>query len=458
MFLFSAILLFSMNPPKRVGAARSAAPRSKTGLLTDFARGVRYLLQHKRALQVIGLMFLFWCAGAIILSGLTGVVTHKFGKTEAWYAYFMGLVGTGMLVGAVVTSFARRGVAKEVGIAWSMVMVGVFLLAFSFPKGWGPALGLLMAAAFFAAILMISLDTLLQRIVPDFVRGRVMAARDVMSNIALVGLQIPLALVPNIDNSIILLLRIVAVLIVLMGSFLVWYYYGRSPLSLPVAIMRRFCSAYLTLWHRFERGNACRIPVSGPVLFVANHTSALDPVVLQAASRRRLIHFMMAKEYYQMWPFRYLYKALGVIPVNRTGNDTASIRAALRALKDGGVIGMFPEGKISLDGRLQESRAGVAMLALTSGATVVPAYIRGTRVHSGMVNDFKKRARITAFFGPPIRFDDLEGRERDPEARDLAAKRIIDAIIALRDRYETDPNRRVSQTDVAKVEATGGAA
>jgi 1-acyl-sn-glycerol-3-phosphate acyltransferase len=458
MFLASAILLFSMNPPKRVGSARSAAPREKAGLLTDFLRGVRYLIQHKRALQVIGLMFLFWCAGAIILSGLTGVVTHKFGKSEAWYAYFMGLVGTGMLVGAVVTSFARRGVAKEVGIAWSMVMVGVFLLAFSFPRGWGPALGLLMAAAFFAAILMISLDTLLQRIVPDFVRGRVMAARDVMSNIALVGLQIPLALVPNIDNSIILLLRIVAVLIVLMGSFLVWYYYGRSPLSLPVAIMRRFCSAYLTLWHRFERGNACRIPVSGPVLFVANHTSALDPLVLQAASRRRLIHFMMAKEYYQMWPFRYLYKALGVIPVNRTGNDTASIRAALRALKDGGVIGMFPEGKISLDGRLQESRAGVAMLALTSGATVVPAYIRGTKVHSGMVNDFKKRARITAFFGPPMRFDDLEGRERDAEARDLAAKRIIDAIIALRDRYETDPNRRLSQVEVAKVEATGGAA
>ncbi len=452
MYLTSALLLFAMRSPKRVGIAK---PKVRGSMLSEFKGGVRYILQHRRALQVIGLMFLFWCAAAIILSGLAGVVMNKFGKDEKWYAYFMGFVGTGMLVGAVITSLARRGIAKEVGIAWSMVMVGVFLFAFSLPQGWGPSLALLIIAAIFAAVLMISLDTLLQRIVPDFVRGRVMAARDVMSNIALVGLQIPLALVPDIDRSIITLLRIVALLIVLMGSFLVVYYYARSPLALPVALMRRFCSGYLGLWHRFERGNACRIPVSGPVLFVANHTSALDPLVMQASSRRRLIHFMMAREYYQKWPFRYLYKALGVIPVNRTGNDTASIRAALRALKDGGVIGMFPEGKISLDGRLQETRAGVAMLALMSGATVVPAYIRGTRTHSGMVEDFKKRGRITLFFGTPLTFTDLEGRSRDPEARETAARRIIGAIVALRDRYETDPARRLSQEELAQVEASG---
>jgi 1-acyl-sn-glycerol-3-phosphate acyltransferase len=119
---------------------------------------------------------------------------------------------------------------------------------------------------------------------------------------------------------------------------------------------------------------------------------------------------------------------------------------------------MFPEGKISLDGRLQETRAGVALLALTSGATVVPAYIRGTYVHDGMVKDFKRRARLTAFFGPPIRFDDFEGREKDPDVREQAAKRIIDAIVALRDRHETDPARRLSQADIAKVEATAGPA
>jgi 1-acyl-sn-glycerol-3-phosphate acyltransferase len=450
MYVVSAILLMSMRKPEQRAVERKAERKGKReGMLTEFVEGIKYVVRHKRTLQVIGLMFLFWCAGAIILSGLTGVVTHKFGKSVDWYAYFMGLVGTGMLVGAVVTSLARRGVAKEVGIAWSMVMVGVFLFAFSLPRGWGPALALLITAAFFAAILMISLDTLLQRIVPDFVRGRVMAARDVMANLALAGLQIPLVLMPNVDSYIVTLLRILAALVMGMGSFLVWFYYRRSALPVMVAIVRRFCSGYLGLWHRFERGNACRIPPTGPVIFVANHTSALDPLVLQAASRRRLIHFMMAKEYYEKWPFRYLYKWLGVIPVNRTGNDTASIRAALRALKDGGVIGMFPEGKISEDGRLQEGRAGVALLALQSGATVVPGYIRGTYVHAGMVNDFKRRARITAFFGAPLRFDDLAGKGRDAEAREAATQRIMGAIRALRDRYETDAFRRTEGAEEA---------
>ena len=73
-------------------------------------------------------------------------------------------------------------------------------------------------------------------------------------------------------------------------------------------------SAYLSIWKKFDRGNAARIPPKGPVIFVANHTTAYDPLVMQAASKHRLIHFMMAKEYYEMKPFVYLYRALGVIP------------------------------------------------------------------------------------------------------------------------------------------------
>ena len=115
------------------------------------------------------------------------------------------------------------------------------------------------------------------------------------------------------------------------------------------------------------------------MIFVANHTTGYDPLILQVSSKFRPIQFMMAKEYYEKKPLHWFYKALRVIPVNRTGNDTASFRTALRALKDGACIGMFPEGKISEDGRMNvRGREGVALLAPMSGATVVPAYISGT--------------------------------------------------------------------------------
>jgi 1-acyl-sn-glycerol-3-phosphate acyltransferase len=154
---------------------------------------------------------------------------------------------------------------------------------------------------------------------------------------------------------------------------------------------------------------------------------------VQSACERRLVRFMQAREFYEQWPFIFLFKLLRVIPVNRTGNDTASIRTALRTLDAGGCIGIFPEGRISDDGQIHEARKGAALLALMSNAAVVPAYIHGTGRFAGMVRDFFRLDRVTIFFGEPIRFDDLAGRQREEAVRDMALKRIMKGIIDLRD-------------------------
>jgi 1-acyl-sn-glycerol-3-phosphate acyltransferase len=446
-FLTSGILLLGMRG-KAIKTQAISADR-KRGFIREFLGGVRYLLRHRRAMQVIALMFLFWCCGAIILSGLTGIVTTKFHKDVDWFGYFLGLVGIGMMLGAASCSLARRGIPKEFGIAWAMVFVGVFFFLFSLPRNWVVALCLLIVAAFFGAIMLVSLDTLLQRIVPNFIRGRVMAVRDMIANVGLVGVAVPLAINPNIDNYILLVLRLVAGLVFVVGIFLIIYYYRRQALPWKLAIAQRVVRFYLGLFKRFDVANAGRIPLNGPVIFVANHTTAYDPVCLAAASRYRHIQFMMAKEYYEKKPLNYLLKMLKVIPVNRTGNDTASVRTAIRALNDGGCIGMFPEGGISDDGRLLEGKQGVALLALMSGATVVPGYILGTKAHQGMLRDFLSRDKITFYFGRPIRFDDLGAGKRDEAVREAATRRIMDEIIRLRDTYETNPDRRISSAEWA---------
>ncbi|MCL2647406.1 MAG: MFS transporter [Phycisphaerales bacterium] len=434
-FLCSGILLLSMQKTPAISQVAVAA-ENRTGFIHEFAEALRYLRTHKHAMQIVLLMFLFWCAGAVILSGLTGIVTKKFGMTVEYFGYFMGVVGVGMMFGAASVSLSRKGIAKEIGIAWAMTLVGIFLFLFSVPRSWQWALAFLVICGFFGAVLLVSLDTLLQRIVPDYIRGRVMAAKDMLANVGLVGVAVPLAMYLNIDMYILLVLQILAVVIFAVGVMLIAMYYRAGNLPPMVAILTRFSRAYMTLWHRFQVGNAVRVPLSGPVIYVANHTTGYDPIVLQVSSKFRLIQFMMAKEYYDRKPWHYLYKWLHMIPVNRTGNDTASIRTALRALKDGACIGMFPEGKISEDGRLNKGRPGVALLALMSGATVVPAYIQGTRVHTGMANDFLRRTHVTLFCGKPLRFDDIKGH--DDKAREEATQRIMGAIAALRDKYETN--------------------
>jgi len=460
-FLCSGILILCMvgkqlshRPRSEAAAATGVAGKKRPSFLADIVEAIRYLAAHKRAVQIILLMFLFWCCGGIILSGLAGVVMGTpqhggFGKSEAEFSYFLGYIGVGMILGAASCSIARRGIPKEFGVAWAMVLVGAFFFLFSVPQGYGLSLFFLICAAFFGAMMLVSLDTMLQRIVPDYIRGRVMALRDQLANVGLVGVALPLAISNGLDHYIILILRILSVVVTAVGLMLVAYYYKRQTLPLPVAIARRFVSLYLTIFKRFAVGNAGRIPASGPVIFVANHSTAYDPLCLQAASRYRLIQFMMAKEYYEKKPMNFFYRWLKVIPVNRTGNDTASIRTALRALGDGSCIGMFPEGKISDDGRMNEGRQGVALLALMSGATVVPAYIQGTSPYQGMVKDFLTLNKVTLYFGKPIRFDDLPKGKRDEASRDLATKRIMDAITALRDRFETNPERRISSAEYA---------
>jgi len=209
----------------------------------------------------------------------------------------------------------------------------------------------------------------------------------------------------------------------------------RQGLPLSVAVLRWIAGAYLFLFKRFNIIDAGNVPVLGSVILVANHTTAYDPVCLQVACRHRLVRFMQAREYYEKRPLHFLFKWLQIIPVNRTGNDTASIRTALRALSNGGCLGIFPEGRISDDGRLHEARKGVALLALMSNATIVPAYFHGTRPFCGMLRDFLQFNRVTLYFGQPIRFDDLASPRPSHDVLDLALKRTMDGILVLRDRH-----------------------
>lgn len=122
-----------------------------------------------------------------------------------------------------------------------------------------------------------------------------------------------------------------------------------------------------------------RLPRKGPVLVASNHVSGLDPLLLIAASHRPL-RFVIAREQYERWWLKWLFRAIGCIPVDRQRDPRAALYAARRALAAGEVVALFPQGRIHLDHEPPAPlRRGIVLLSQMTGAPIVPVRIHGVR-------------------------------------------------------------------------------
>lgn len=115
------------------------------------------------------------------------------------------------------------------------------------------------------------------------------------------------------------------------------------------------------------------LPQNGPVLLVSDHSSYSDPMLLAATANRPII-FLTAREVYQRRDLRWLCKIAHYIPINRGTPDVGAVRAMLRALRQGEVVGIFPEGGIDQH-REESGHLGIGYLALKTGTPVIPASI-----------------------------------------------------------------------------------
>ena len=120
------------------------------------------------------------------------------------------------------------------------------------------------------------------------------------------------------------------------------------------------------------------VPQTGPLLIVVNHLSWFDPMLLGVILPRRVWFFMKAEMF--DWPVvGWLSRATGQIPVRRGASDRIALEQALAYLREGRAIVIFPEGTVERKEQMIPAHSGVAMLALRSGATVLPIAHTGTR-------------------------------------------------------------------------------
>ena len=183
---------------------------------------------------------------------------------------------------------------------------------------------------------------------------------------------------------------------------------------------------FVRLYLGLTRDGLEHFPRQGPAIVICNHTSYADPILLGSAAPRA-IHFVVLQWMYDLLLLRWFYWGMGTIPVRGTGQDSKGVRRAVRVLASGGVLGIFPEGSRSADGRLAETRPGAAMIAALSGAPVVPAYIDGARDSLPVGGSWPGPARIHVRFGPSFRYQPGERRLGRESLVDFA-RRMEEAI------------------------------
>ncbi len=148
--------------------------------------------------------------------------------------------------------------------------------------------------------------------------------------------------------------------------------WGNPWLNRLDGFVRLFCRHYHGLKY-----NPVKLNDHGAALVVANHISGLDPLLMIAASPRPL-RFLIAREEYERFGLRWLFAKAGCIPVDRNKNPERALREAIRALKSGEIVALFPQGGIQMPGkRVKPLKGGAAQLAKMAQCPIATMHISG---------------------------------------------------------------------------------
>lgn len=200
------------------------------------------------------------------------------------------------------------------------------------------------------------------------------------------------------------------------------------------------------------------VPRRGPAILASNHLSFSDSIFMPLMVRRK-VTFVAKAEYFtgtgiKGFLIRLFFVSAGTIPVDRSGGEAAqaAIATGLRVLNEGGLFGIYPEGTRSPDGRLYRGKTGVARIALTSGAPVVPvAMLNSDEIQpTGKIIPRLIRPRIR--FGVPLDFSRYAGQAGDRLVERAVTDEIMFELMRLSGREYVDVYaQKVKSGEVALV-------
>ncbi len=393
-YLVSAFFILFIIYKKSAKTDEIPQKSSKT-LIADIKQGMLYIWRHHllSRLIILSCVFSFISSFAYILILNYGSQVLK--QDAIGMGSLLSFAGLGMIVGSLILLKRKDKINYNRALYLSYFIIGFFLLSLIVRPPFYLTLIILFCAGIGSSILTIALDTIFQRVTPDELKGKIFATRGLLgTSVFLVSLLCVGFLIKYVSASkLFFLLGLVG----LFTSFRLFFYERRWGYQL----LRRFIRLLLRVLFDFKVSGIENLPKTKKVIFAGNHTSLLDGVCLMAAYPDR-VYFLAAESLFKTKFWGWCAGRLGYISVKRGGFNKEAIKEAMRILNSGSSVGIFPEGKITPDGRLTEGKEGVAVIARLANADIVPFAIEGAYEAWPISQKLPKTFPISVRFAKPI--------------------------------------------------------
>lgn len=384
-------------------------------------KNMKMITRKKEIFDAIIALSLFWSISQVVLAIFGEYAKSNLGVTNTIFVQgVMALAGIGIVIGSILASkyskyYVNLGL---VGLGASGITIVVFLVPFVHSI-------VLMAPLFmifglFSGFIMVPLNARIQLLSSRVHLGIVLAGNNFIQNIFMFTFLMLTTFFAykGMDTEILFyLMGIVGMYL----SFMTLKHYFVDTFWAKMLILGSLRHKYI--YHGLEN-----VPKEGAALLLSNHVSWLDWIILQLPFNRHL-NYMMEKEIYY-WPvFHAVFKKGEAIPISSRASKDAFSEAYNR-LKSGKLVAIFPEGKISKDGKLSKFHRGYELIGDDYAGSIIPVFIDG--IFGSLFSRYKKtkkkyfwqRRIINVYFGAPL-------------SAQTSASQVQEVIQKMKDKYET---------------------
>lgn len=181
------------------------------------------------------------------------------------------------------------------------------------------------------------------------------------------------------------------------------------------------------------------IPDTAPAILASNHLSFVDSIVVPM-NVPRPVYFLGKSDYWDSWRTRWFFKGTGVVPVQRGGSGQAEdgLRTGVEILRGGDLLGIYPEGTRSPDGRLYRGKTGPVRMALEAEVPIVPCAVFGTDRALPTGNYLPRREPVAVRYGRPLDLSRYRDRRDDPFVLRSATDELMYEIMLLSEQEYVD--------------------